>query len=320
MKNAQNFLKSSLTNKWTVITALSIITFFIVLTNLIINRSFIDKIMYIIEDELGNRLCIVSNKIAENIEYDILFGNIPSSFTNFFPSDISFLNTLLETEQQINDLQSLYIVDRDFHNIVSFPAIYKPGEIVSHLVADSVFFQLTLQDSVVASPMYEVSGNYFKTAYAPLKNDIGTIIGVVIVEASASQFNTIREFQRYMNVGLAFTFAIFGIAILFIYWIVSQFSQLQISAQRNERLASMGQMAATVAHEIRNPLGIIKSTAEVMKAQHAKAKLSDELLGFIPDEVDRLNRLITDFLTFARDRDLNLTQSNIAATIDKTLR
>ncbi|MCA9734427.1 MAG: hypothetical protein H6696_04970 [Deferribacteres bacterium] len=315
MKNAQTLLKSYLTNKWTIISALSIITLFIVVSNLFINRSFVNKIRQISDEELGKRLCLVGSKIAESIEYDIILENIPSSFEFYLPSDLTFLNSHLETEQKEANLQALFIVDRQFHTVVAFPAVYQHGERVTHLTGDSLYFRKALQDSILSSKLYEVSGNYFKTAYAPLKNDIGTVIGVVIVEASAKHFNTIRGFQNYMNWGLTITFSLFFLAIVFIYWIVTQFTQLQISAQRNQRLASMGQMAATVAHEIRNPLGIIKSTAEVIKARHKKNNIADDLIDFIPAEVDRLNRLITDFLTFARDRELKLVKADFIATV-----
>ena len=86
------------------------------------------------------------------------------------------------------------------------------------------------------------------------------------------------------------------------------------------RLAQLGQMAAMVAHEIRNPLSIIKGSAEVLQKKYADA--GDELFDFIPDEINRLNRLVNDFLQFARQRALNLTQTDanrIAAALVKQI-
>ncbi|KAA3615408.1 MAG: hypothetical protein DWQ05_13715 [Calditrichaeota bacterium] len=317
MNKTRPSFRNLLTNKWTVISSLSTLTFFIILSNLLINRSFIDEITAIIDEELGGRLGLIATKIAENIEYDIVLENLPSSFETLSPNDLIFMNGILETEQRQNDLQAIAIVDRHFRTIISYPAIYLRGEPVTHLASDSLIFGKALQGTTAISKMYSVSDNYFKTAYAPLKNEFGTIIGVVIVDASARHFNTIRGFQRSLNWGLLFTFLIFLIAIAFIYWVVTQYTQLHLSVQRNQRLASMGQMAATVAHEIRNPLGIIKSTAEVIKSRYEKENRADELIDFIPAEVDRLNRLITDFLTFARDRELQLQKTDFHASIEK---
>ncbi len=312
-------IKSPLTNKWTVISSLSTITLVILLTNLFINRLFIDRITTIIDNELGGRLMLIAGKIAENIEYDILLENLPSSLESFEPADLTFLNGILETEQQQNDLQAIFIVDRYFRTVIAFPALYSQGEMVTHLVGDSLYYKSSLHDTVSTSKMYSLSGNYFKTAYAPLKNEIGTIIAVVIVEASAQHFSTIHGFQKYMNWGLVFTFLVLLVAIGLIYWVVTQYTRLQFSMQRNQRLASMGQMAATVAHEIRNPLGIIKSTAEVIKSRHFNKEKPDVLLEFIPTEVDRLNRLVTDFLAFARDRELQPEKQDVVEFIDKVV-
>ena len=61
-------------------------------------------------------------------------------------------------------------------------------------------------------------------------------------------------------------------------------------------------MAATVAHEIRNPLGIIEATNDVIRKKYARN--ADEVFDYIPQEVKRLNTLISDFLKFARSPQL----------------
>jgi signal transduction histidine kinase len=81
----------------------------------------------------------------------------------------------------------------------------------------------------------------------------------------------------------------------------------------------MGQMAATVAHEIRNPLGIIKSTAYVLRQRYENASQPDELFEFIPSEVRRLNHLVNDFLSLTRDKQLNLSQHDLVKTVEKAM-
>jgi signal transduction histidine kinase len=63
-------------------------------------------------------------------------------------------------------------------------------------------------------------------------------------------------------------------------------------------------MAASVAHEIRNPLGIIKGANSLIEKKYGSKQ--DELFSYIPVELDRLNKLIEDFLSFARTRDIKL--------------
>jgi signal transduction histidine kinase len=68
----------------------------------------------------------------------------------------------------------------------------------------------------------------------------------------------------------------------------------------SERMASLGQMAATVAHEVKNPLSAIKSIAQVMREDEAVAAEYGRDLDLITGEVDRLNRSVSQLLSFSR--------------------
>lgn len=80
-----------------------------------------------------------------------------------------------------------------------------------------------------------------------------------------------------------------------------QLRQAQAEARRSERLAALGQLSAGLAHEIRNPLGVIKGSAEMLNQKlGASNPLASELAGYISSEVNRLSVLVSRFLDFAR--------------------
>jgi len=96
--------------------------------------------------------------------------------------------------------------------------------------------------------------------------------------------------------------------------------QAQAEARRSERLAALGQLSAGLAHEIRNPLGVIKGSAEMLTQKLGESNpLATELAGYISTETNRLSALVTRFLDFARPLHADLTPADITAVLDRAL-
>jgi signal transduction histidine kinase len=96
--------------------------------------------------------------------------------------------------------------------------------------------------------------------------------------------------------------------------------QAQAEARRSERLAALGQLSAGLAHEIRNPLGVIKGSAEMLTQKLGDSNpLATELSGYISTETNRLSALVTRFLDFARPLHADLTPRDITAVLDRAL-
>ena len=82
---------------------------------------------------------------------------------------------------------------------------------------------------------------------------------------------------------------------------------------RAERLAALGQMAAMVAHEVRNPLGILRAQVEI--AREKGGTLSRERMEDMLAEIDRINRVTEEFLALARDAPLQLADLDVRAVV-----
>jgi signal transduction histidine kinase len=96
--------------------------------------------------------------------------------------------------------------------------------------------------------------------------------------------------------------------------------QAQEEARRSERLAALGQMSAGLAHEIRNPLGVIKGSAEMLHQKLGESNpLATELAGYISTETNRLSALVTRFLDFARPLHVELAPLEITVLLDHAL-
>jgi two-component system sensor histidine kinase HydH len=96
--------------------------------------------------------------------------------------------------------------------------------------------------------------------------------------------------------------------------------RLEEKLNQSERLAHLGSMVATVSHEIKSPLGIVRSTAEILEKRIAKVAPGNEHLAkIIVDETIRLNTIVVEFLDFARPQKVKKVKTNINDVINKAL-
>jgi len=101
----------------------------------------------------------------------------------------------------------------------------------------------------------------------------------------------------------------------------SQLLKAQAEARRSERLAALGQLSAGLAHEIRNPLGVIKGSAEMLNQKlNDSNPLASELAGYISSEVNRLSTLVTRFLNFARPLRAEVKPHSVGELLDHALK
>ena len=89
---------------------------------------------------------------------------------------------------------------------------------------------------------------------------------------------------------------------------------------KKERMAEIGKLFTMIAHEFKNPLGIIKGSVDILIKKKSAPKTKITLLEYINEEVIRLNRLVEDFLSFARPSPPKLDNVNILEIIKKFIK
>ncbi len=90
--------------------------------------------------------------------------------------------------------------------------------------------------------------------------------------------------------------------------------------RRKEILSSLGELSAVVAHEIKNPLSIIRGSAETLRRESPQKPEDDQLLGFIVAEVNRLNTLVGSLLDFARPRPAHRSPTDVHEAVREAAR
>jgi two-component system, NtrC family, sensor histidine kinase HydH len=86
-----------------------------------------------------------------------------------------------------------------------------------------------------------------------------------------------------------------------------------------ERMASLGAMIASVSHEIKNPLGIIRSTSDLLEKKIRQYDPENQLASVIGEESERLNRIVTEFLDFARPQVVQYQLVELEKLLEKNL-
>ncbi len=100
---------------------------------------------------------------------------------------------------------------------------------------------------------------------------------------------------------------------------LSQVRSLKEQIRRQEHLAALGTLSAGIAHEIRNPLGIIKGSAEILRKRFGHLKEEEGLSEFIIEEVGRLSAVVTDFLDFARPKQPHFVPEDLNQVLRRSL-
>ncbi len=99
---------------------------------------------------------------------------------------------------------------------------------------------------------------------------------------------------------------------------LTQVRSLEETSRRQDRLAAIGRMAASIAHEIRNPLAAMRGSIQMLRSEVPNDSSQAELMEIILRESDRLNRIITDFLSYARPRSLVQARVDVGDLLNQT--
>jgi len=155
------------------------------------------------------------------------------------------------------------------------------------------------------------------------------IMGVIEIEKDLSRnYTNILRFQGWI---ITVSSGVMAILFLVLRYIVSRAGEiiekraierlrLEDKLNQAERLAHLGKMVATVSHEIKSPLGIVRSTAEILEKRIKKVAPGNEHLAkIVVDETVRLNNIVVEFLDFARPQKAELKPANVNEVIKRVL-
>ena len=198
------------------------------------------------------------------------------------------------------------------------------GKITSRLVQRGNIFQISL-----GFPKEVRLITYAPLRFEPqLARLTGPVLGVVeVVQDLSDDYQTIFNIQILVVITCTLLMGALLVVLIFVVkrgeGIIQKRAmerlRLKERLSRAERLSALGEMAAGISHEIRNPLGIIRSSAELLKKKVTKFDPSNTIPDIIVEEASRLNNIITGFINFAKPRSPVLSPCRVEEVIEKNI-
>lgn len=291
---------------------LALVAGFLVALLLVLNVS--TYVLYVrskeyLDGELGERLRAIAVTLSRAVEThaadSLSAGNVEPA-----------LLALLQTTKAENLLSNIVILTPDGRTVVDLGNVSLAGEPNPFVELDYTAVSLARSGLAASTSLYRSGDIYMKSAYAPITAVDFDVIGILGVEAGAAYFDVLRALSRaILVVDAASILAVVGLGFIFYRNSVS-LDRAQAAVVQGENLATMGRMVAGIAHEIRNPLSIIRASADRLRRKYNP---DDEVFTYISEEVDKLNRILTGYLDFAKAQPPELKPHSIQKIIRRCL-
>lgn len=203
--------------------------------------------------------------------------------------------------QQSSGLSEVVLFTPD--GIVIYDSSYRtsPGDGYAFII-DAAYIQRAKDTGQALTPLYSPynTGELYQRLYQQINNDAGRPIALLQASISAdyvSELQTLRSRVFRLWFFSSLLLVIIGISL---YRVFKYLVRLERSAMQSARIEAMGALAGGVAHELRNPLAIIRVLAEEVKSEQEPGSRSAQNASDIVAETKRLGEMVSHFLSLSR--------------------
>lgn len=215
------------------------------------------------------------------------------------------LQESLENLREKNQLENIFVFDKDLKSLVDSRPKIPQGKQYSMLQLEPHCVEGVFKgEERISGRRVDLDKNIYMSAYAAF--DISKMTSAIYAETDISYLNPLKELKKMI---ILLGFSTFILALIHLLLLRKQLGALQLAharANRWEQHSFASRIGAEVAHEIRNPLGIIKATIGALSRTYDRER-RDERFDFISEEVDRLNKITTE-ISAGSDENLEKPQ------------
>ena len=170
----------------------------------------------------------------------------------------------------------------------------------------------------------DVRGQEASILFGDISEDIKQSLQAAEAGAASPRFEasclTAQGLRLRLGFGISPLFSESGetTGIVIAFQDLTQIRALEEASRRQDRLAAIGRMAASIAHEIRNPLAAMRGSIQMLRSEMGADPAQADLMEIILRESDRLNRIISDFLNYARPRSIVRAPTDVGELLRET--
>ena len=283
------------------------------------------------ERDLGQRLVSIGQTAAIQLEklhwnledFTDAEGNVDVELLAAYADapNVQDLRAWLRRLKNQNNLHTVMIVDFENQILIDAEGSHAVGEKFPFLEIDQVEIANAQTGTPATSPLYRVRDFPYKRSYTPLKDANNRVLSLLRLEASRDYFQELVGLKhRLYWLGFVCALLLVLVAALF-YRLLKHLIKAEEAIAFTDRLQSLGTLAAGLAHELRNPLGIILATSEGLRDELPEHAEQHHLVTDIIGECQRLNMLITQFLSFSHPAtSADVQPFQFTATLESVLK
>lgn len=274
-----------------------------------------------LDEAMGQRLLAVASSLSHTLDSRLL---LQASFAD--STGLAYLDELeysMEGVRRDCNLSEITLTDVLLNQVLlSTSEQMEKGQPNDYWGLDVEALDLVMAGQPAATALYQVEDVFQKSAHAPIYSyteGVKDILVVVTVTGNPDFFDSLHRLKQAAFITGGFVVLVLVIMGFFLFRINVMLERYRASVMRQENLAAMGRMTAGIAHEIRNPLGIIRASGQHLERVLATAGIEDEVATFIPEEVDRLDHILQGYLAFGTDRETELTVFDLGSCVSRSV-
>lgn len=286
------------------------------------------RVEAVLDENLGERLSSVVRTLLATgtVQGDALQAEMGT----FDENELLYIDPVLKLVQEENELDAILLLDPiEFVVGYSSSDLYRVGGEYAHLEThgEAIVEAITIRD-VTVSQTIPVGSIYLKSGFAPVFTILGDeeVVGILVVEASADFLDVLGTVRGVMLSGMLATGLLLLLLVATYLGLQTQVRHARRALEQEDRMAALGRLASQVAHEIRNPVGIIKYSARRMtrwfdNLSGERREVDPELIEmvrYIEEESGRLEDLTDRYLTYARHGSLRIGEVDPYDLIEST--